>query len=211
MAASSTSTGSRPTNCASAIADRDVDGVLEAMTKRNATFTARQLERALQKEIHPKIGAAAGQKHSVELERAQFANAILSHAKRRAARRPARRPDDALHDARRAGSGIACAAGGGRPQGEHRPRDRRSRVRVELIAAKYRTITPEQTRAFRHATGAEGLALIDGQAGTGKSFTMAAIREAYEAPGIASSAWRPTNKVAKNMANDGFAHAEDGS
>ena len=28
-----------------AIADRDVDGVLEALTKRNATFTARQLER----------------------------------------------------------------------------------------------------------------------------------------------------------------------
>ena len=27
--------------------------------------------------------------------------------------------------------------------------------------------------AFRHCTGEEGLAIIDGQAGTGKSFTMA--------------------------------------
>ena len=100
-----------------AIADRDVDGVLEAMTKRNATFTARQLERALQKEIHPKIGAAAGQK----AQRRTGAGAVRQRGSGacqcRAARRPVRRSDDAVHDARRARSRIACAAGGGRPQG----------------------------------------------------------------------------------------------
>ena len=53
-----------------------------------------------------------------------------------------------------------------------------------LNSEKFDGITREQARAFRHATGAEGLAIIDGQAGTGKSYTMAAIREAYEAAAI---------------------------
>ena len=46
---------------------------------------------------------------------------------------------------------------------------------------RFKDITREQVQAYRHATGREGLSIIDGQAGTGKSYTMAAIREAYEA------------------------------
>ena len=57
----------------------------------------------------------------------------------------------------------------------------------------------EQAHAFRHATGAEGLAIIDGQAGTGKSYTMAAIREAYEAAGYRVIGLAPTNAVAQDM------------
>ena len=41
----------------------------------------------------------------------------------------------------------------------------------------------EQRRAFDHATTGAGLAIIDGKAGTGKSYTMAAIRDAYEGDG----------------------------
>ena len=70
-----------------------------------------------------------------------------------------------------------------------------------------RSITREQARAVRHATGAEGLALIDGQAGTGKSYTMAAIREAYEASGYRVVGLAPTNAVAQDMQRDGFRHA----
>ena len=65
----------------------------------------------------------------------------------------------------------------------------------------------EQARAFRHATGAEGLAIVDGQAGTGKSFTMAAIRKAYEAQGFKVTGLAPTNAVAQDMGRDGFARA----
>ena len=50
-------------------------------------------------------------------------------------------------------------------------------------SARFATMTPEQLQALRHVTAAGGLALIDGQAGTGKSYTIAAIREAYEAAG----------------------------
>src|SRR5277367_3650579 len=62
-----------------AIRERDVDGVLEAMTKRNATVTLQQVKRVVHKEIYPEIGAAGGKKRTVELERAQFVNAILAH------------------------------------------------------------------------------------------------------------------------------------
>lgn len=44
-------------------------------------------------------------------------------------------------------------------------------------------MTDEQRQAYRHCTGKEGLALIDGQAGTGKSYAIGAIRDAYEASG----------------------------
>ena len=68
-----------------------------------------------------------------------------------------------------------------------------------LAGEQFAGITREQARAFRHATGAEGLAIIDGQAGTGKSFTMAAIREAYEKAGYRVIGLGPTNAVAEDM------------
>jgi hypothetical protein len=51
------------------------------------------------------------------------------------------------------------------------------------------------------------LAIIDGQAGTGKSYTLAAIREAYEASGARVIGLAPTNAVAQDMKGDGFGHA----
>ena len=66
----------------------------------------------------------------------------------------------------------------------------------------------EQARAFRHATGAEGLAIIDGLAGTGKSRTTTAVREAYEAAGhrVIGLAW--THRVVQDMQHkSGFEHA----
>jgi ATP-dependent exoDNAse (exonuclease V) alpha subunit len=69
------------------------------------------------------------------------------------------------------------------------------------------TMTEEQRRAFAHATTAGGLALIDGQAGTGKSFTLATVREAYEASGCRVIGLAPSNKVAKALQGDGFTHA----
>jgi len=66
----------------------------------------------------------------------------------------------------------------------------------------------EQREALHRATGAEGLAIVAGEAGTGKSTTLAAIREAYEAGGyrVTGLAW--TNAVVQNMRGDGFRQAE---
>lgn len=68
-------------------------------------------------------------------------------------------------------------------------------------------IRREQLRAIRHATGTEGIALIDGQAGTGKSFSVAAIRQIYERSGHQVIGLAPTNAVAQDMREGGFARA----
>ena len=72
---------------------------------------------------------------------------------------------------------------------------------------RFKDITREQVHAYRHATGKEGLAIIDGQAGTGKSFTLAAIRETYEKAGYRVIGLAPTNAVAQDMRADGFSRA----
>jgi ATP-dependent exoDNAse (exonuclease V) alpha subunit len=178
-----------------AIRDRDAEGVLDAMTKQRSTFTGKQLEQALAKEMKN------------EIERAQFGNQILSHAQTihladkpdgPVARYTSRTVLEAELHVLRAAEGLASNKEHAISDGE--------RARV-LNGAKFEGITREQARAFRHATGAEGLAIIDGQAGTGKSFTMAAIRETYEKAGYRVIGLGPTNAVAQDMRADGFGHA----
>jgi Ti-type conjugative transfer relaxase TraA len=190
-----------------AIREHDVDGVLEALTRQRSTFAQKELQRAVNKEIHPKTGASAGPKRSVELARAQLVNDILSHAgvvplaDQRGGpttRYTTRTVLEAEMHVLRAANGLKTEAGHG--VGEE--------SRAAVLAGKYGTMSAEQVHAFRHCTGADGLALIDGQAGTGKSFTMAAIRDAYEAAGHRVIGLAPTNKVAKNLAHDGFEHAK---
>ena len=188
-----------------AIKERDIEGVLEAMARRNATFTARQLERAVQKEIYPETGAADGKKHTVELERAQFVNAILAHE---SVLRLAKEHNGPVHcyttrSIRDAETYVLNAAAGLKADTGHGIGEDK---RAAVLAGKYGAMTAEQLHAFRHCTGDEGLALIDGQAGTGKSFTMAAIRDACEADGRHVVGLAFTNKVAKNLARDGFSH-----
>ena len=52
-----------------------------------------------------------------------------------------------------------------------------------------------------------GLALIEGRAGTGKSFTLAAIRDAHARDGRRVVGLAPTNAVAQDLAKDGFTEA----
>jgi ATP-dependent exoDNAse (exonuclease V) alpha subunit len=70
-----------------------------------------------------------------------------------------------------------------------------------------RTLRPDQEVAFAHATGAGNLKLIEGRAGTGKSFTLAAIRDAHLADGKRVVGLAPTNAVAQDLAADGFTEA----
>jgi Ti-type conjugative transfer relaxase TraA len=190
-----------------AIAERDAGAVLAAMTKQRSTFTADQLDRALQKEIQAPRGATAEEKRSVEAMRAEFHAAILAHADviRLADRAggPVTRYttrtvlEAELHVVRAAGE---LAAGNAHYVGDAR------RAAIEA-SEKFASMTAEQERAFRHATGGEGLAIIDGQAGTGKSYTVAAIREAYGLAGYRVIGLAPTNAVAQDMRADGFGRA----
>src|ERR1700730_16603422 len=98
---------------------------------------------------------------------------------------------------------VLRAADGLARNGRHQVGDRI--LATVLSNKKFDGISREQARACRHATAGAGLALIDGQAGTGKSFTMAAIREASELQGYKEVGLAPTNAVARDMACDGFA------
>lgn len=76
--------------------------------------------------------------------------------------------------------------------------------RARRQAAHSRTMDDEQLSAFAYATSAGRLAVVKGRAGTGKSYTMGAIREAYEADGFRVVGLAPTNTVAADMRADGF-------
>jgi len=176
-----------------AIDRRDAGDVLEIMTKQRSTFTARQLENALAKQIKSEIG------------RAQFGNEILSqavHLSEKPGGPTVRYTTGAVLEAElhvlRAGQGLAGS--------DRHAIDDRTRAGA-LNGERFNGITREQARAFSHLTGPEGLAILDGQAGTGKSYTLAAVREAYEAGGYRVIGLAPTNKVARGMAGDGFGHA----
>ena len=69
------------------------------------------------------------------------------------------------------------------------------------------TLKPQQADALRHLTGAEGFAMLWGEAGTGKSHTLTATRAAYEASGRDVIGLFVTNAVVQQMHGDGFAIA----
>lgn len=71
-------------------------------------------------------------------------------------------------------------------------------------ALERKPLDDEQTAAFYRATNSARLSIIAGEAGTGKTHTLAAIRDAYEAQGrrVIGLAW--TNSVVQDMRADGF-------
>ena len=178
-----------------AIEKRDAGAIVELTTQQRATFRARDLDRSLGKQIKDKA------------ERGAFLKEILA--------RPdivglADVPDgpvtrytttsilEAERQVLRASDGLVG----------HKGHDVGDSLRARVLGAKeFEGISDEQTRAVHHATSPEGLAIIDGQAGTGKSYSMAAIRKAYEARGDKVIGLAPTNAVAQDMARDGFTRA----
>ena len=176
------------------IGERDPAAVLEAMTRQRSTFTAADLERALAKQIPE------------QLTRAQFGNGILDradvvrltdHAGGPTTRYTTRTVLEAEQYVLRAVSGLA--------------RDERHAIAPRTLTAVTERMDreggglgPDQRGALDHATKPGGFALIDGQAGSGKSHAMGAIRQAYEAQGyqVIGTSW--TNAVVQDMKADGF-------
>jgi hypothetical protein len=65
----------------------------------------------------------------------------------------------------------------------------------------------DQRAALTHAAGAGGLKILEGRAGTGKSYTLAAVRAAHVRAGYEVVGLGPTNGVAQDLKADGFARA----
>jgi Ti-type conjugative transfer relaxase TraA len=178
-----------------AIEARDPAAVLGALTCQRATFTAADLKLELANQIPAPV------------ERAQFGSAILNHAEvveladslGGATTRYTTR--SVLASERQ----VLKAAEGLEGSDKHAVGTRTCNLMLHSPA--FATMRDEQRRAFIRGVGVEGLAIIDGQAGTGKSYTMAAIRIAYESEGYRVVGLAPTNAVSSDMARDGFQSA----
>ena len=175
-------------------AARDPSSVLEALTRNNATFSERDLDRYLSRHIGD------------EAERAGVHAKVLSHDEmvplheretgeasgRFTTRRVRAEEREALREAR----ALADAR-------HHKavPESAKRRALAE------KSLREDQLAAFEHATAEGGLKIIEGRAGTGKSFTLAAIRDAHHEQGRRVIGLAPTNSVAEDLKADGFTRA----
>ena len=179
-------------------AARDPVQVLATLTRNNATFSERDLTRFLSKQLGPESSDAAGEIAAVRA-------AVLSHAdlvklhERETGKAAGRFTTRQVRAEERAAMAAADSLARGRTDGVS--------TRAAQAATAERPLRPDQAAAFGHAIGDGGLKLIEGRAGTGKSYTLAAIRAAHARDGRRVVGLAPTNAVAHDLAADGFAES----
>jgi len=177
-----------------AAAARDPERVLAALTRNNATFTERDVDRFLAKHLRDEV------EHRAVKGRVLHSASVLAlhdaetgeKVERFTTRAVREQEREALSDAERA-AGVRHQRGAGET--------------AKAAALASRSLRDDQRAAFEHALGAGGLKIIEGRAGTGKSYTLAAIREAHELDGRQVIGLAPTNSVAQDLRADGFATA----
>jgi Ti-type conjugative transfer relaxase TraA len=174
-------------------AARDPEKVLAVLTRNQASFSDYDLDRHLKKHVRD------------ESERAVVREKVLGHG-----------DVLSLHD-RESGESVLRyttrqvrgqereALGDGRRVAAARHFDLGQGLRERVAASG--TLRPDQMAAFEHATGPGGLKIIEGRAGTGKSFALGSIRDAHEASGYRAIGLAPTNAVAQTMKEEGFARS----
>ncbi|MGP8268406.1 MAG: AAA family ATPase [Beijerinckiaceae bacterium] len=172
-----------------AIEARDGAALVGRLTERNPTFTARELDKTLS------YGTLSKE------ERTEFRNQILAHENVVGLRETADLPVTRYTTRDVLASERALMRDAQKLAGDHS--HGLNEGRIAATAAEF-TLKPEQAEALRHLTGAEGFAILWGEAGTGKSHTLNAARAAYEAEGmkVVGLAW--TNEVVQQMRGDGF-------
>ena len=174
-------------------AARDPAQVLATLTRHTATFTERDLDRHLAKHL-----PATSEREAVKAQVLDRQELVPLHdretgeAAGRFTTRAVRAQEQA---ALREGEKLAR---------QHRPHVSEAAARLALA---WRTLRADQQAAFDHAIAGTGLALIEGRAGTGKSFTLAVIRDAHARDGRRVIGLAPTNAVAQDLAKDGFTEA----
>jgi Ti-type conjugative transfer relaxase TraA len=164
--------------------------VLEQLTARHAVFTWRDMNRELAKEITDPTASALATDEILRRPEViglrETVAAPVTHYTTRAVL-------DAERAVLRDAAALAAQARHGVPA-----------ARADRHASG---LNAEQAAALRHATGPAGFTVIAGEAGTGKSRTLGAIREAYEADGYRVIGLSWTNGVVQDMRQDGFSQA----
>jgi len=185
-------------------AARDPEQVLAAITRNNATFTERELDRYLAKHL----GAGPDGTSDAALVRdiADAKRAVLGHGDvlalhdRETSEAAGRFTTTDVREQGRAALADGAAVAGARHH-------QNVKARHQEAALEGRTLRDDQRAAFEHAVSAGGLKLVEGRAGTGKSYTLAAVRDAHERAGYRVVGLAPTNAVAQGLKADGFREA----
>lgn len=176
-----------------AAAAREPEKVLGVLTRNNATFTERELDRFLGKHISDEAEHLA-----VKAKVLGSANTLVMHD-RETGEVTGRYTTREVRDQER----VAIADA----QSVAKARHRAVGGRAASDALGSRSLRDDQKAAFDHAIGSGGLKIIEGRAGTGKSYTLGAVREAHERAGYEVIGLGPTNSVAQDLKADGFAQS----
>lgn len=177
-----------------AIRSHDPAAILAAITAKRSTFTKAEVEADIRKSVH-------SPRERAELVAEIFARPELVGLAEQPGEKATRYTTEAVlkHEAQ----GLAAARD---LMADKSHGLSRNTIRRVVEDGKYGSMSAEQHSAFVRATGREGLAIIAGEAGTGKSYAANAIRTAYEAEGNRVIGLAVTNKVIQDMARDGFTH-----
>jgi Ti-type conjugative transfer relaxase TraA len=179
---------------ANAAAALDPEAVLETLTRHAATFSVQDLERYLTKHLGDDAAACAHVKA-----------AVLGHADVLALYDPESGADAGRYTthAVRAEEREVLAAAADVAMGRRWRQGVSARTAGAVVEAW--SLRADQRAAFDHAVAAGGLKVIEGRAGTGKSHTLQAVREAHARHRVIGLA--PTNTVAQDLKREGFAEA----
>ena len=182
-------------------AARDPEQVLAALTRNNATFTERELDRYLAKHLGVGPDGTPGAAQRADIAAAKAA--VLGHTDVLVLhdRDTGAAADRFSTRTVRAQERAALADGAAVAEAQHH---QGVKARHQDAALASRTLRDDQRAAFEHVVEGGGLKLIEGRAGTGKSYTLAAVREAHEAAGYRVVGLAPTNAVAQDLKADGF-------
>ncbi|MDD4617074.1 MAG: AAA family ATPase [Alphaproteobacteria bacterium] len=173
-------------------AAHDPERILDTLMRRRATFTELDVERLIHKHVADPV------------ERAQIRAAVLAnenvvslHNRESGAFTGRYTTKDVREQERAVMRDADAIATNRKPVKE----------RASQSVAKERTLDPEQVQAFAKATGTDGLVVIEGLAGTGKSHSLVAIKEAHERAGWHVVGLSPTNTAAEGLRRSGFERA----
>ena len=185
-------------------AARDPEQVLAALTRNNASFTERELDRYLAKHLGSGVDGTPDAAAARDIAAAKAA--VLGHRDvlvlhdRETGERVGRFSTRTVRDQEQ----TALADGAAVANARHH---QGVKTQHQAAALASRTLREDQRTAFEHAVSPGGLKLVEGRAGTGKSYTLAAVREAHQAAGYRVVGLAPTNAVAQDLKADGFAEA----
>jgi Ti-type conjugative transfer relaxase TraA len=171
----------------------DAGRILEAITERRSTFTRADLNYALSKEI------------TDAKDRAAMNDAILARPEVVPLRETADGPVSryTTRAVLKAERDVLCDAASLAKDTSFGLTDRQQAETLD----RYSHLDQEQRAAFAHLTGPEAIAVLVGEAGTGKSTVLAAVRDAYEDAGYRVIGMSWTNTVVEDMRRDGFKEA----